>query len=56
VDLGSAAPWNPVNFHSEGIVYSNIFLVLAALHTVMMAIYYYRLIGGARRDKVRYDV
>ncbi|MFC0215074.1 MFS transporter [Paenibacillus chartarius] len=32
VDIGAAAPWNPVNGQASGAIFSNVYLILAALH------------------------
>ncbi|MFP5112976.1 MFS transporter [Bacillaceae bacterium C204] len=48
VDLGSGVHWNPANIYPKSFIYSNIFLVLAALH-VGIFIFYYFLFG--RRDR-----
>ncbi|MBD1382959.1 MFS transporter [Metabacillus arenae] len=42
VDLGSDVHWNPANFYPNGVVYSNIFLVLAALQAGILLFYYFQ--------------
>ncbi|MGN7470977.1 MFS transporter [Brevibacillus sp. SAFN-007a] len=42
IDLGSATQWNPANPYAVGFVYSNIYLVLAALHALIFLFYYFR--------------
>ncbi|EIJ82084.1 metal-tetracycline/H+ antiporter [Bacillus methanolicus PB1] len=48
VDLGSDVHWNPANIYPNGIIYSNIFLVLAGLHVVIL-LFYYLQFGRAKR-------
>ncbi|WP_237716573.1 hypothetical protein [Brevibacillus sp. CF112] len=40
IDLGATTQWNPVNPYPVGFVYSNIYLVLAALHALIFLFYY----------------
>ncbi|MBY0054175.1 MFS transporter [Brevibacillus agri] len=42
IDLGATTQWNPVNPYPAGFVYSNIYLVLAALHALIFLFYYFR--------------
>ncbi|WP_261129745.1 MFS transporter [Bacillus sp. Marseille-Q3570] len=39
VDMGSAGHWNPAHSYSNGAIYSNIFLILAALHVAVLSLY-----------------
>jgi DHA2 family metal-tetracycline-proton antiporter-like MFS transporter len=43
VDIGSQIHWIPVNMNDKGIIYSNIFLVLAVMHAVILVFYYFQL-------------
>jgi MFS transporter, DHA2 family, metal-tetracycline-proton antiporter len=49
VDLGSNDHWNPANIYPNGIIYSNIFLVLVALHAGILLFYYFQF--GKAREK-----
>ncbi|WP_456238669.1 hypothetical protein [Paenibacillus puerhi] len=40
VDQGAGIHWNSANSHPAASVYSNIYLVLAALHAGILLIYY----------------
>ncbi|HWO95449.1 MAG TPA: MFS transporter [Bacillus sp. (in: firmicutes)] len=51
VDLGSNDHWNPVNIYPNGIIYSNIFLVLAVLHVGILLFYYFQF-GRAKRKSI----
>ncbi|MEW9671080.1 MFS transporter, partial [Ammoniphilus sp. 3BR4] len=42
VDLGSYVHWNPANIYPNGLIYSNIFLVLAVLHVGILLLYYFQ--------------
>lgn len=42
IDLGATTQWNPVNPYAAAFVYSNIYLVLAALHALIFLFYYFR--------------
>jgi DHA2 family metal-tetracycline-proton antiporter-like MFS transporter len=42
VDLGSNVHWNPLNIIPGGTIYSNIYLVLAALHVGIVLFYYFQ--------------
>ncbi|WP_096186885.1 MFS transporter [Evansella halocellulosilytica] len=42
VDLGSNVHWNPINIPSNGFIYSNIYFVLAALHLMILLVYYFQ--------------
>ncbi|CAG7645977.1 Putative multidrug resistance protein MdtD [Paenibacillus solanacearum] len=44
VDLPGAAIWNPVSANAGSAVFSNIYMVLAALHVVIWLIYYARFV------------
>ncbi|WP_286228407.1 MFS transporter [Neobacillus mesonae] len=50
VDLGSNDRWNPANIYPNGIIYSNIFLVLAALHVGILLFYYFQFGRGKRKS------
>ncbi|MFT9846756.1 MFS transporter [Aneurinibacillus sp. REN35] len=52
VDIGSTTHWNPVNFYSSGAIYSNIFLVLAALHIAILLFYYFQFGSLNRKEQV----
>ncbi|WP_248924779.1 MFS transporter [Paenibacillus hamazuiensis] len=39
VDLGATMRWNPLNFNTDSIVFSNIYLVLALMHLLILWIY-----------------
>ncbi|WP_027409961.1 MFS transporter [Anoxybacillus tepidamans] len=39
VDLGAEAVWNPINIYKNGAVYSNLFLVLAVIHVLILMFY-----------------
>ena len=54
VDLGSDVYWNPANIYPNGIIYSNIFLVLAGLHVVILLFYYFQF-GRAKRKSVQLE-
>jgi MFS transporter, DHA2 family, metal-tetracycline-proton antiporter len=54
VDLGSNVYWNPANIYPNGIIYSNIFLVLAGLHVVILLFYYFQF-GRAKRKSVQLE-
>ncbi|MFZ4453779.1 MFS transporter [Salibacterium aidingense] len=42
IDIGSEIHWNPVNLYPQDAVYSNIFLVLALLHTGILLFYLFQ--------------
>lgn len=48
VEFGSGFPWNPANPDSNGSVYSNIYLILAILH-VLILVFYYTQFGETKR-------
>ncbi|WP_332697067.1 MFS transporter [Halalkalibacter lacteus] len=54
VDLGSDVYWNAANIYPNGIIYSNIFLVLAGLHVVILLFYYFQF-GRAKRKSVQLE-
>ncbi|WP_332633781.1 MFS transporter [Halalkalibacter flavus] len=54
VDLGSNDHWNPANIYPTGIIYSNIFLVLAALHVGILMFYYFQF-GRAKRKSIQLE-
>ncbi|MDO0824765.1 MFS transporter [Desulfosporosinus nitroreducens] len=54
VDLGSNVHWNPANIYPNGIIYSNIFLVLAAL-LVGILMFYYSQVGRANRKSIKLE-
>jgi DHA2 family metal-tetracycline-proton antiporter-like MFS transporter len=54
VDLGSDIHWNPANTYPNGIIYSNIFLVLAVLHVGIMLFYYFQF-GRAKRESIQLE-
>lgn len=41
IDLGSVIAWNPVHAFAGGTMYSNVYLVLAAMHVVMLVFGYF---------------
>ncbi|UFJ39287.1 MFS transporter [Brevibacillus humidisoli] len=41
VDFDQVTHWNPANMYSAGAIYSNIFLVLAILHALILLVYQY---------------
>lgn len=43
VDTGSNTHWNPAHIPSTGFVYSNIYIILAALHIMIFLVYYFQL-------------
>lgn len=43
LDFGSAVHWIPINMPSSGFIYSNIYLVLAALHVMIFLFYYFQM-------------
>ncbi|MFA1819937.1 hypothetical protein ACDX78_07050 [Virgibacillus oceani] len=43
VDMGSRSHWNPGNLYPEAVVYSNIYLVLACLHVIILLLYIFNL-------------
>jgi DHA2 family metal-tetracycline-proton antiporter-like MFS transporter len=51
VDLGSNVHWNPANIYPTGFIFSNIFLVLAALHVGILLVYYFQF-SSAKKSKV----
>ncbi|MFC0469152.1 MFS transporter [Halalkalibacter kiskunsagensis] len=54
VDLGSDVYWNPANIYPNGIIYSNIFLVLAAMHVGILMFYYFQF-GRAKRKSIQLE-
>jgi DHA2 family metal-tetracycline-proton antiporter-like MFS transporter len=54
VDIGSDGLWNPLNINPNGLVYSNIFFVLAALHVVILLFYYFQY-GRAKRKGIQLE-
>lgn len=54
VDLGSNVHWNPLNIYPNAIIYSNIFLVLAALHVGILFFYYFQF-GRAKRKSISFE-
>ncbi|PTM58713.1 MFS transporter [Desmospora activa] len=42
VDLGSSIHWNPINGYPEAFVFSNIYLVLAAMYVGILLLYYFQ--------------
>ncbi|AJY76970.1 MFS transporter [Paenibacillus beijingensis] len=50
VDLGSDFRLNPVYFYTGGVVFSNIYFVLAALHVAILVFYYFQF--GRERERV----
>ncbi|QYR21834.1 MFS transporter [Paenibacillus sp. sptzw28] len=54
VDQGAAFHWNPLNSHSNALVYSNIYLILAVLHVGILLLYYLQF-GRAARTTGRKD-
>ncbi|MBD0381210.1 MFS transporter [Paenibacillus sedimenti] len=51
VDLHSPFPWNPINIYPNSSVFSNIYLVLAALHVAILLFYYIQF--GTRKISVQ---
>lgn len=43
LDFGSDVHWFPINMPSSGFIYSNIYLVLAALHVMIFLFYYFQM-------------
>lgn len=54
VDIGSDVLWNPLNINPNGFIYSNIFLVLAALHVVILLFYYFQY-GRAKTKSIQLE-
>jgi DHA2 family metal-tetracycline-proton antiporter-like MFS transporter len=54
VDLGSNIHLNPANIYPNGIIYSNIFLVLAGLHVGILLFYYFQF-GRAKRESIQLE-
>lgn len=50
VDLGSSTSWNPLNITTNGSVFSNIYLILAAIHLTILLVYYFQF---GRETKVK---
>ncbi|WP_169089142.1 MFS transporter [Paenibacillus sp. PL91] len=51
VDQGASSGWNAVNSHPNAFAYSNIYLVLAILHVMILLLYYYQFGRVERRRK-----
>ncbi|MBD2868778.1 MFS transporter [Paenibacillus arenilitoris] len=49
IDRGSGASWNPVQETPEAFVFSNLYLALAAVHVVILALFYVQFGRGGRR-------
>jgi DHA2 family metal-tetracycline-proton antiporter-like MFS transporter len=41
LDHGSEVHFNPANLYPDGIIYSNIYLVLALMHAGVLVMYYF---------------
>ncbi|WP_045520550.1 MFS transporter [Neobacillus niacini] len=54
VDFGSNENWNPANIYPNGIIYGNIFLVLAVLHVGILLLYYFKF-GRAERKSIQFE-
>jgi DHA2 family metal-tetracycline-proton antiporter-like MFS transporter len=54
VDIGSDVLWNPLNINQNGLIYSNIFFVLAALHVAILLFYYFQY-GRAKRKSIQLE-
>lgn len=54
VDVGSDNLWNPANIYPSGIIYSNIFLILGALHVSLLLFYYFNF-GRAKRKSIQFE-
>lgn len=51
VDRGASSGWNPLNTHPSAFAYSNLYLVLAGLLAIFIAVYFLQF-GGIKRDGV----
>ncbi len=54
VDQGASSGWNVANSFPVAFVYSNIYLVLAILHAMILLLYYYQF-GRAERRRKQHD-
>ncbi|MCJ7843446.1 MFS transporter [Lederbergia sp. NSJ-179] len=50
VDMGSQSHWNPGNLHPEAVVYSNIYLVMACLHVIILLLYNFQFARAERKS------
>ncbi|GIN71713.1 MFS transporter [Bacillus sp. J14TS2] len=50
VDMGSRSHWNPGNLYPEDVVYSNIYLVMACLHVIILLLYNFQFARVERRS------
>lgn len=48
VDQGGSVHWNPLNLFANSGVYSNIYLILAALEMIMVLFYYFYFLRNER--------
>ncbi|MGG3661311.1 MFS transporter [Bacillus gobiensis] len=51
VDQGANFHWNPINFHRDAFVYSNIYIVLVILHVCILLLYYFQFGKAERKSK-----
>ncbi|GAB1532758.1 MULTISPECIES: MFS transporter [Brevibacillus] len=54
IDLGATTIWNPLNSYTSGLIYSNIYWLMALMHVCLMVFYYFQF-GRAKRQSLLAD-